>query len=174
MTGVPDVLRDSAARAAADFGAAADVVDEAAALVFGVNRTDLRILGLVLDAGAMAAGPLAAAAGLSPAATSTAIQRLVTAGHLRRDVDDRDRRRAAVTLTPSARELLNRVFGPIARLGKRELGRYSAEELNVIIDFLRRGIQLQRTQAERIRALASSTSVSTHRPHRGGNSTQSP
>ena len=59
-----------------------------------------------------------------------------------------------MTLTPSARELLERIYGPIARLGKRELGRYPADELEVIIDFLHRGIRLQLGQADRIRTLS--------------------
>jgi DNA-binding MarR family transcriptional regulator len=147
-------LRTAAAEAAAEFGAASDAVDSAAAALFGVNRTDLRILGLVADAGALAAGAVAGAAGLSPAATTAAIQRLVAAGHLSRGVDARDRRRAVVALTPSARELLDRAYTPIGRAGMRELARYSAEDLTVILDFLRRGIRLQRAQAERIRALA--------------------
>jgi DNA-binding MarR family transcriptional regulator len=146
-------LRSAAADTAAAFGAANDAVDSAAAAVFGVNRTDLRILGLVAEAGTMAAGALAGAAGLSPAATTTAIQRLVSAGHLSRAVDDRDRRRAVVALTPPARDLLDRIYAPIGRAGRRELARYSAEELTVILDFLRRGIRLQRAQAERIRAM---------------------
>jgi DNA-binding MarR family transcriptional regulator len=147
-------LRTAAADAAAAFGAANDAVDSAAAALFGVNRTDLRILGLVAEAGTMAAGALAAAAALSPAATTTAIQRLVSAGHLTRGVDDRDRRRAVVALTPVARDLLHGVYGPIGRAGRRELARYSAEELTVILDFLRRGIRLQLAQAERIRAMS--------------------
>jgi DNA-binding MarR family transcriptional regulator len=151
--GVVDV-RVRAAQAAADFGAAADAVDTAAAAALGVNRTDLRILGLVLDAGAIAASPLAAAANLSPAATSTAIQRLVAAGHLTRGVDERDRRRAVVALTPSAAALLAELYDPIGRAGRRELARYSAAELAVIIDFLDRGRRLRLRQAERIRALA--------------------
>jgi DNA-binding MarR family transcriptional regulator len=112
-----------------------------------------RILGLVAEAGTMAAGALAAAAALSPAATTTAIQRLVSAGHLSRGVDDRDRRRAVVALTPPARDLLHAVYAPIGRAGRRELARYSAEDLTVILDFLRRGIRLQLAQAERIRAM---------------------
>ena len=146
-------LITDAAQAAARFGAASDAVDSAAAAVLGVNRTDLRILGLVLDAGAMAAGPLAAAADLSPAATSTAIQRLVTAGYLRRDVDPGDRRRAVVTLTEVAAGLLRRIYGPIERAGRSELDRYPAAELTVIVDFLRRGERLQLDQAARIRRL---------------------
>jgi DNA-binding MarR family transcriptional regulator len=146
-------LRAAAGDAAAAFGAASDAVDSAAAAVFGVNRTDLRILGLVAEAGTMAAGALATAAGLSPAATTTAIQRLVSAGHLSRGVDDRDRRRAVVAVTPPARDLLGDVYAPIGRAGRRELARYSAGELAVILDFLRRGIRLQLAQAERIRAM---------------------
>lgn len=140
-----------AAQAAARFGASNDAVDAAAAAVLEVNRTDLRILGLVLEAGTMAAGPLATAAGLSPAATSTAIQRLVTAGHLRRDVDPADRRRAVVTVTGPAAGLLDRIYRPIERAGRAELARYSAAELAVIVDFLRRGERLQLDQAARIR-----------------------
>ncbi|HEY7271175.1 MAG TPA: MarR family transcriptional regulator [Actinoplanes sp.] len=153
----PDAVRElrrAAADAAAAFGAATDAVDSAAAELLGVNRTDLRILGLVGEAGTMAAGTLATAAGLSPPATTTAIQRLVAAGHLTRRVDDRDRRRAVVALTPPAHDLLNRVYAPIGRAGRREIARYSADELAVILDFLRRGIRLQLGQAERIRTMA--------------------
>ncbi|MGW4943682.1 MarR family winged helix-turn-helix transcriptional regulator [Actinoplanes sp. NPDC004185] len=146
-------LRDEAARAAADFGAAADVVDEAAAAAFGVNRTDLRILGLIHTAGTMSATALAGAADLSPAATSTAIQRLAAAGHLTRTVDDNDRRRAVVALTPHAEELIGRVYGPVERAGRRVLAAYSPEELALITGFLRRGIDLQLAEADRIRTL---------------------
>jgi DNA-binding MarR family transcriptional regulator len=146
-------LRSAAADAAAAFGAASDAVDSAAAALFGVNRTDLRILGVVAEAGAIAAGPLAAAAGLSPAATTTAIQRLVTAGHLARGVDPADRRRAVVTVTAAATDLLARVYGPIERAGRQELARYTAEELTVIVDFLRRGERMQLDQAARIRRI---------------------
>jgi DNA-binding MarR family transcriptional regulator len=146
---------DEAAQAAADFGAAGDLVDDAAAAVLGVNRTDLRLLGLVATAGAMSAAALASAAKLSPAATTTAIQRLAAAGHLTRTVDQNDRRRAVVALTPGATDMIERIYGPVARAGRRELARYSDAELALITDFLRRGIQLQLAQAERIRAMRS-------------------
>ena len=146
-------VREEAAQAAADFGAATDAVDTAVAVVLGVNRTDLRILGLVHEAGTIAASPLAAAASLSPAATSTAIQRLVAARHLTRGVDEQDRRRAVVALTPATAELLAKLYDPIGDAGRRELARYSDAELEVIVDFLHRGRRLQLRQAERIRGL---------------------
>jgi DNA-binding MarR family transcriptional regulator len=146
-------VRAEAAQAAAEFGAAADEVDDAAAVQLGVNRTDLRILGLIGAAGAMTAGALAGAVRLSPAATTAAIQRLVAAGHLHREVDPQDRRRAVVTITASTAETLDRVYRPIGEAGLRLLDRYSPDELSLITDFLRLGRRMQLEQAERIRTL---------------------
>lgn len=148
---------ERAARAAADFGAAADAVDHAAAAVFGVNRTDLRILGAVSELGPLTAGQVAAAAQLSPAAATTAIQRLVGRGHLTREVDSGDRRRAVVDLTAPARQLVHRVYGPVGTAGVAELRRYSAAELAVVADFLERGRRVQLAEAARIRGLAGQT-----------------
>lgn len=141
-----------ATQAAAAFGAANDVVDEAAAAAFGVNRTDLRIIGLVSAAGTLTAGGLAEKAGLSPAATTTAIQRLTKAGHLTRRTDAEDRRRAVVELTPAAAELLEEIYAPIERAGRALLEEYSAEQLELVIEVLRKGERMQLTEAERIRA----------------------
>jgi DNA-binding MarR family transcriptional regulator len=144
---------ERAARAAAEFGDAAGAVDEAAAVVFGVNHTDLRILGTVLD-GPLTAGQVATAVHLSPAAATTAIQRLVARGYLTREPDPEDRRRAVVALTASARELAERIYGPVGEAGTAALHRWSAAELELIADFLERGRAMQLEQAERIRALS--------------------
>jgi len=138
--------------AAAAFGAANDAVDEAAATAFGVNRTDLRIIGLVATAGRLTAGRLATEANLSPAATTTAIQRLSKAGHLVRRTDADDRRRVVVELTPKAAELLEEVYGPIERAGRALLAEYTAEQLELVIEVLRKGERMQLAEAERIRA----------------------
>lgn len=143
---------ERAARAAAEFGDAAGAVDEAAAVVFGINRTDLRILGTVLD-GPLTAGQVAAAVHLSPAAATTAIQRLVARGYLTREPDPEDRRRAVVALTGAARELAERIYGPVGEAGVAAMRRWSAAELELIADFLERGRALQLAQADRIRAL---------------------
>jgi DNA-binding MarR family transcriptional regulator len=144
-------LVDRAARAAAEFGAANTEVDDAVADVLGVNATDRRIVGLVAAAGSLSAGELAAAAGLSPAATTTAVQRLVAAGHLVREVDPADRRRTVLTLTGSAAGVIERSYGPVAAEGARILAGYRPEELELIERFLRTGIDLQRRHAARIR-----------------------
>lgn len=144
---------ERAARAAAEFGDAAGAVDEAAAVVFGVNHTDLRIIGTVLD-GPLTAGQVATAVHLSPAAATTAIQRLVARGYLTREPDPEDRRRAVVALTASAHELAERIYGPVGEAGTAALRRWSMAELELIADFLERGRAMQLEQAERIRALS--------------------
>ncbi len=145
---------ERAAKAAQEFGAATDAVDEAASVAFGVNRTDLRIVGVVHDRGPLTAGQVAAAVDLSPAAATTAIQRLVARGHLTRQVDAGDRRRAVVALTGPALHLVDRVYGPVGESGVAELHAWSEAELALIADFLERGRRLQLEQAARIRGLA--------------------
>jgi DNA-binding MarR family transcriptional regulator len=142
-----------AGRAAREFGDAADVVDEAAAAVFGVNRTDLRLLGALVH-GARTAGQVAEAVHVSPAAATAAIQRLVARGYLTREVDPADRRRAVVALTPTARRLVERIFGPVAEAGVALLQSWTVEELELIADFLERGRAMQLAEAARIRAIA--------------------
>jgi DNA-binding MarR family transcriptional regulator len=145
-------LRD-AAEAAAAFGAAAGAVDDAAAAAFGVNRTDLRMIGILQRSGALTAGQLAIECGLSPAATSTAIQRLVHGGHATRAIDSADRRRAVVALTASAAARLEAIYGPVAAAGMRQLAEYDDTELALLTDFLRRGEVLQGAQADQIRRM---------------------
>jgi DNA-binding MarR family transcriptional regulator len=142
-----------AARAAAEFGDANDAVDDAAAAVFGVNRTDLRLIG-ALRYGPLSAGQTAAAVQLSPAAATTAVQRLVSKGYLTRAPDPRDRRRAVVALTPQALRLVDRVYGPVAEAALATLQRWSADELELIADFLERGRAMQLAEAARVRAMA--------------------
>jgi DNA-binding MarR family transcriptional regulator len=148
---VPAALVANAGAAAADFGAAAGAVDDAAAAAFGVNRTDLRMIGTLHHRGALTAGQLAASCSLSPAATTTAIQRLVRAGHVTRAVDSDDRRRAVVAVTASAAIRLEAIYRPVGEAGMALLADYDGAELRLLTDFLLRGESLHRAQALRIR-----------------------
>lgn len=126
-------------------------MDDAAAQAFGVNRTDLRMIGTLHERGPLTAGQLATSCALSPAATSTAIQRLVRAGHVTRAVDTEDRRRAVVSITTSAVSMLEAIYGPVGRAGVAQLREYNETDLALLTDFLRRGEELQHSQAKRIR-----------------------
>lgn len=147
------VLLRRVMQAVAEFGAATDEVDAAAAAALQVNRTDLRILGIVEAEPGVTATALARAVSLSPAATTTAIQRLVASGYLNRHSSNEDRRRVALSLTGAARRIINQIYEPLAAAGLNELEGYSESELSLIDDFLSRGVLVQYKQASRIRSM---------------------
>jgi DNA-binding MarR family transcriptional regulator len=137
-----------------EFQEAANSVDDAASQVFGLNRTDLRCMGLLFSRGPLTAGQLAEATDLSPGAMTTVLDRLERAGLAHRLADPGDRRRVLVDITSDARDQGERLYGPIRDEGVARLRRYSDQELRLIRDFVRAGIQLQERHAARIRALA--------------------
>jgi len=143
--------RERAAVAASAYGDAADAVDQAVADTIRVNRTDLRILGVIYQHGPTSAGRLAAAVGLSPAATTEAVQRLTARELLARDTDPADRRRAVITVGAGGAGLAERFYGPVGEAAQALLERYTDAELEVIADFLERARDLQLAEARRIR-----------------------
>src|SRR5919202_4753035 len=86
-----------------EFQSAVDVVDEAAATRLGINRTDLRVLGVLFRRGPMAVGQLARIAGLSPGAMTVAIDRLERAGYARRGAAPQGPRGHPGRITPQGR-----------------------------------------------------------------------
>lgn len=129
---------------------ATDAFDEAAAERLGVNRTDLRCLDLLFQ-GPMSAGALAEAAGLSPAATTSLVDRLEHKGYLRRTRDTKDRRRVVIEMTDLARARAWRLYGPLAEEGGTELARYRDDQVALITDFLDRGRALVERHRDRAR-----------------------
>ncbi|MFI6708477.1 MarR family winged helix-turn-helix transcriptional regulator [Nonomuraea sp. NPDC050478] len=128
-----------------------DAFDEAAADRLGLNRTDLRCLDVVLAGGPLPAGRLSAALKLSPAATTTVIDRLERAGMVSRAPDPGNRRRVLVAATDAARSAEAEIFVPVGRAGAQALQKYGPEELAVILDFLRTAREVQEEQAARVR-----------------------
>src|SRR5215211_5601905 len=80
------------------FQRSTDAFDDAVAEQLQLNRTDLRCLDWLYD-GPKSAGEVAAAIGLSSAATTTLIDRLERRGLVRRIRDTADRRKVLVEMT---------------------------------------------------------------------------
>ncbi|MEU2543880.1 MarR family transcriptional regulator [Streptomyces roseolus] len=93
------------------------------------------------------------AAKLSPAATTTVIDRLERAGFVTRSRDAANRRRVLVVATEAARTAEHEVYGPLGEAGASALRRYSKEQLAVITDFLETARQLQEAQTTRLKGL---------------------
>ena len=89
-----------------------DALDQAASELLGINRTDARCVDVILLRGRITAGELAQAAGLSPGAATTAIDRLERAGYARRARDPEDRRRVIVEPTDLIAKRSEEIYGP--------------------------------------------------------------
>lgn len=130
-----------------------DAFDEAAAATLGLNRTDLRCLDVILAEEPVSAGELTTAAKLSPAATTTAIDRLERAGYVTRSRDAANRRRVLVTATEAARTAEREVYGPVGEAGMLALRRYDEQQLAAINDFLETARKVQEEQTARLKGL---------------------
>ena len=116
---------------------AGDQLDEAVALQFGLNRTDLRCLGILYRRGRVTAGELAEESGLTPGAITTVLDRLERGGYANRVPDPADRRRVLVVSTVATREIGARIQGEVELATRQLLEGREAEELTVIRDYLR-------------------------------------
>jgi DNA-binding MarR family transcriptional regulator len=130
-----------------------DLFDEAVALFVGMNRTDMRCIDLIERAGRMTAGQLGAAAHLSSGATTAALDRLESAGLVRRVRDDADRRRVLVEVTPEVAKAVAPAFEPFVEEGRALAERYSADDWTVILRFLSDDRELLQKHTARIHRL---------------------
>src|SRR5580700_251977 len=104
-----------------------DVVDDLLCLLMGINRSDARCLDVLDQHGSMSAGDLAEASRLTTGAITAVIDRLERAGLARRMV-----------------EPMRQQYTPMA-------DDYSEDDLRLILDFTRRGREIQERHAEWLR-----------------------
>ena len=130
-----------------------DNFDQAIADHLGMNRTDMRCIDLIDQAGGMTAGELAKAAGLTTGAVTAVVDRLEKAGLARRVADPSDRRRVRIEVTPKLWELTGPLMMPFLEESQAIVDDYSTEELERFTEFIQRVIDVQAKHTERIRGL---------------------
>ena len=128
--------------------------DNLAADRLGLNRTDLHAINIIENSGGLTAGELAKEAGLTTGAVTGVIDRLERAGYARRVSDPGDRRRVRLEVTPKFYARADVIWGPVAAdWGSRLGARFTAEELQRVIEFLRTTNELSSEHLERLRKL---------------------
>jgi DNA-binding transcriptional ArsR family regulator len=121
------------------------LVSQAAADQIGINATDLNCLNILSFSGHMTAGELARATGLTTASITGVADRLEEAGFVRRERDARDRRRVVIRLVRErALSDVAPVFLPMVRALQDVAGRYTDDELQLIVGFYGRMEQVFR------------------------------
>nr|ADE22298.1 putative transcriptional regulator [Streptomyces flavogriseus] len=131
---------------------AVDSFDAAAAERLGVGRTDLHALDVLMQRESAAPSELGAALGLTTGSVTALLDRLDRLGYLTRSPDPKDRRRSIVRPTPKAVQAVEEIFGPLAVDGFQQVARYGAEQLELLLDFMRSSRELQERHLERIRS----------------------
>jgi DNA-binding MarR family transcriptional regulator len=134
--------------------AAVDAFDEVARRKLGVNRTDARCLDIVGNEGPMTAGRLAELSGLTTAAVTAVLDRLERAGYARRVRGGSDRRQVIVELTSLLGERSERIWAPLGKEGRAELERMSVAELKAVMEYFRRGRELNERHLARVQDLS--------------------
>jgi DNA-binding MarR family transcriptional regulator len=131
---------------------ASDKMDDAFTRMTGINLTDGRCLDLLDVHDGLTAGELAEAASLSPGAVTTVLDRLERMGLVTRTRDDADRRRVLVELTPKARELAFKAYGPVAEYAREYIEKLTDEEIEIISRFLELAVEVNERRARELHA----------------------
>ena len=126
---------------------ATDRFDSAVAEALGLNRTDMRCLDVLQREGPVTAGYLADATGLTSGAMTVALDRLERAGYARRARDTGDRRRVLVEPTPAVLHATAEFYGEHIAMSERLYQRYTVEQLELLLEFVRGGREFNDRQA---------------------------
>jgi DNA-binding MarR family transcriptional regulator len=129
---------------------ATDRFDQAVADALGLNRTDMRCVDVLHREGSLSAGHLAGQTGLSSGAMTAALDRLEEAGFARRVRDPHDRRRVLVELVPKAQREAEAFYSEHAAEAERLYERYTLEQLELLLAFVRAGREFNELHAARL------------------------
>jgi DNA-binding MarR family transcriptional regulator len=117
-------------------GSEMDRLDEVAAQLYGLNRTDMRALDVIGRSGPLAPSELARSLGFTTGGITTVLDRLERAGYVRRRPDPTDRRRLLVEVTEATTKRDQAVFGGLIRATVDFARGYSDDDLNLVLRFL--------------------------------------
>jgi len=121
----------------------------------GLNLTDHKALGFLLDAeGPITAGELAVRTGLTTGAITGIVDRLENAGFVRRKRDADDRRQVILeVIMDKVRREIFPLFDQLAKRMSALAASYSPHDLATIMTFLERGLAISREYRAKLQGL---------------------
>ena len=123
-----------------EFATAIVVFHEAVGKLMGLSSVERKCIDVLQRLGPVTAGAIAEHTGLTTGAVTGLVDRLETAGYVRRARDPHDRRKVVVQLLPNEQmdALMATAFGIFVDDMTKISARYSATELHTITDWIRR------------------------------------
>jgi DNA-binding MarR family transcriptional regulator len=140
---------------------AIDAFDEAAAQALGLSRSDLRALDVLQQQGRLTAGELAHAARVSRGAMTGLVDRLESAGFVRRTHDTADRRRIFIELSEEGVARAMKVYAPVAEHAWSSTEAMTDDQLRLLREVALRGRDFYEAQVARLRAELETTEART-------------
>jgi DNA-binding MarR family transcriptional regulator len=101
-----------------------------------VNPTDFDAMGHLMSRGAMTAGELAKAVGISPGAATVMIDRLVAVGHAKREPNPRDRRGVIIAPNPKSVAKAWKLLSPLIEASEQALSEMTAAQRKAVETYL--------------------------------------
>jgi DNA-binding MarR family transcriptional regulator len=117
----------------------------------GINSSDLECLDIVNLGGAVTAGQLAAATGLSTGAITGVIDRLVKAGYVRRRRDAKDRRRVIIEPMAGVERKIAPMFASLSQAMARLWSTYSENDLELVRDWVAKSYPVMVEETAKLR-----------------------
>lgn len=118
----------------------------------GMNASDLQCAEFLVRMGPLTAGQLAELSGLTTGAITGVIDRLEKAGWVKRENDPNDRRRVIIRPIPQDSPATAGLYTPYTEVMSELLANYDDNELNFIVDFVKRFSIATNQIASKIRA----------------------
>ena len=107
--------------------------------VAGIANSDLECMDILYLEGRVTAGRLAEVTGLTTGAITGVVDRLEKAGLVRRERDEKDRRKVFIAVVPEAIAKLTQFYVPMQQAMEKVCGGYSDEELRLLLRFTNDG-----------------------------------
>lgn len=103
--------------------------------VAGIANSDLECMDILYLEGRVTAGRLAEVTGLTTGAITGVVDRLEKAGLVRRERDEKDRRKVFIAVVPEAIARLSQFYVPMQQAMEKVFGAYSDDELRLLLRF---------------------------------------
>ena len=114
--------------------------------------TDVHAIGALLELGPVGVRRLAEVMGMTTGAATRLVDRLERAGYVRREADPDDRRRLVLRVNEQQLGQISQYYEPMGDRWERQVEDYSDDQLEFLLEFLRRGRESAQLETAAVRA----------------------